>query len=133
MLPSSRARREIWSALTFVGFNFLYLVQTLRLICYNGCMASKEEQWALYGIHESLELVHIEGPFELVEDRRLVALFSSEAKARAYVDKSRLKNPQRRRGFSPAKVFRKASLLSGCSYAEIERHYPDVDPPVDPE
>jgi hypothetical protein len=95
-------------------------------------MEAKYKLWALYGISETL--VHgekIGSPFDLLEQRDLVAFFSGERKAKDYVRKARLKTPRPRRGFQEAKVFRKDSLLGGYSYVEIEPYCaPDV--PVDP-
>ena len=71
------------------------------------------------------------------EETEIVALFSTEEAAREYIKKATLKNPQRRRGGGwfprvPAKVFRKASLLSGYDYAEVEA-WGEPDYPLDPE
>lgn len=94
--------------------------------------AANEPRWALYGIRESLESSRIiGGPFELRESRELVAFFSSEAAAKKYVKKARLKNPIPRRGFSDPKVYRKASLLWGYSSIEIEMFNPP-SAPLDP-
>jgi hypothetical protein len=94
-----------------------------------GQKVSAEPMWALYGIRESKSYRR---EFELHESRELVAYFSSEEAAKRYVKKACLKNPIPRRGFSPAKAYRKASLLWGYSFVEIEpTHRPPA--PLDPE
>lgn len=93
---------------------------------------SGKSLWALYGTRYNRELTSIDGPFEDVEECNLVAIFTSETKAREYVRQARLKNPQPRRGFNPPKVFRANTLLSEYEIAEIEEYHPE-DYLVDPE
>jgi hypothetical protein len=89
-------------------------------------------KWAIRATREELYQEKIGGNFEVHEETEIVALFSTEEAARGYIKKATLKNPQRRRGFTPAKVFRKASLLSGYDYAEVEI-WGEPDYPLDPE
>lgn len=90
-------------------------------------------KWAIRATREELVHPRLDGePFDLHEETEIVALFSTEEAAREYIKKATLKNPQRRCGFTPAKVFRKASLLSGYDYAEVEA-WGEPDYPLDPE
>ena len=89
-------------------------------------------KWAIRATREELHQKKIGEAFDLHEETEIVALFSTEEAARRYIKKATLKNPQRRRGFEPAKVFRKASLLSGYDYAEVET-WGEPDYPLDPD
>ena len=90
-------------------------------------------KWAIRATREELRYPNFDGEaFEVHEETEIVALFSTEEAARKYIKKATLKNPQRRCGFTPAKVFRKASLLSGYDYAEVEP-WGEPDYPLDPE
>jgi len=87
--------------------------------------------YALYGIMVEVAQSRIGGAFEESDGPpELLALFTSEAKANAYVKSSRLKAPKKET-FSAVRPFRKSSLLRYYSYAEVEEYY-IPDPPVDP-
>lgn len=94
-------------------------------------MNSSDKRWALWGVREWLDQDKVSGPFLVNEERELLALFSSEGSAQDYVVRSTLAKPRPRRGFTPAKVFRKWSLLHRYARAEVERYYPD-NVPLDP-
>ena len=89
-------------------------------------------KWAIRATREELHQKKIGEAFDLHEETEIVALFSTEAAARRYIKKATLKNPQPRRGFEPAKVFRKTSLLWRYDYAEVEP-WGEPDYPLDPE
>ena len=89
-------------------------------------------KWAIRATREELYHVKSRGAFDVHEETEIVALFSTEKAARRYIKKATLKNAQRVRGFEPAKVFRKTSLLSGYDYAEVEP-WDEPDYPLDPE
>ena len=89
-------------------------------------------KWAIRATREELYQEQIGGNFEVHEETEIVALFSTEEAAREYIKKATLKNPQRRCGFTSAKVFRKTSLLWRYDYAEVEA-WGEPDYPLDPE
>lgn len=89
-------------------------------------------KWAIRATREELYQKKIGEAFDVHEETEIVALFSTEAAARRYIKKATLKNPQPRRGFEPAKVFRKTSLLWRYDYAEVEP-WGEPDYPLDPE
>ena len=87
--------------------------------------------FALIGTEIDVYQEFISGPFEEHEEKDIIALFTTEEKAKAYIEKSRLKKPIRE-SFSSEKPFRATSLLRNCTYAEIEE-WIQPEYPIDPE
>lgn len=93
------------------------------------------QEYALYGIRIEFSQHRLAGPFKKLEVRELVARFSSELMAKAYVKASCLAKPIRQSislPFRRKSPFRQKSLLSPYSYAEIEEYCPEVLPILDP-
>ncbi len=89
--------------------------------------------FALYGIRRDYHQHLIGGEFEPTDTRDLVAVFTTEEKAKSYVKKAKLKNQVRRHAFGQPKMFRKSTLLGYYDYAEIEQYSTPVEPIIDPE
>lgn len=86
--------------------------------------------WALIAEYNDVYQERIGEPFEDHYSEEVVALFSSEERARAYEQASRLAQRQRR-SFASDRVYRHRSLLCRAESARIEEW---VEPsyPVDP-
>ena len=67
------------------------------------------------------------------EDEETVAVFTSEKKAKAYLEASKLKSYDVSYIRDPNKQFRAKSLLRGYVSAYVQRYYPPDELPVDPE
>jgi hypothetical protein len=75
----------------------------------------------LIGIKKNVYQEKVGGSFLVDEVPEPVALFDNEKKAEEYVAKSKLKNPVFNT-WGEDKIFKKKSLLGGCSDYDIEKY-----------
>ena len=88
-------------------------------------------KYALVGIREEIANEPLDGDLELAWERDVVALFTSEAKAEEYVERSKLITYSKFASWRySGRQFRVNSLLVGCTDYEIVPWggTPEIDP-----